>query len=84
MWLPASFVEKLSTGNSVEEIPQYLSVVQQTEEGKKNEVQIEAEPILQMIGPPPNSSQLDMERLSWGTRFALQQWTKWDRNTAKL
>ena len=80
LWLPYAFVEKLSTGNTVEEMPEFLSVLQESD-GTMSQVQVEAAPIVDMIAPPPNTPQLEIERLSWGTRFALQQWVKWSRNS---
>lgn len=79
MWLPFSFVEKLSTGHSVEEIPKQLSVLQHVG-GKNEQYSVETAPIVEAIAPPPDSSFLDIERLTWGTRFALQQWMKWNQN----
>lgn len=83
MWLPGAFVEKLSTGRStVEPVPDFLTILQQSvdQNGQTTteEVNIEAGPILQAVAPPPDSSPMDIDRLTWGTRFALQQWTKWD------
>ncbi len=79
MWLPFPFVEKISTGNSVEEIPKHISVLQRI--GEKNEVfAVETKPIMDAIAPPSNATELDIERLTWGTRFALQQWIKWNVN----
>lgn len=77
MWLPHSFVQKLSTGKSVEEVPDHLSVLQNVE-GKHEMFEIETAPIVQAIAPPLDSTELDIERLTWGTRFALQQWVKWN------
>ena len=76
MWLPTSFVEKLSTGHSsVGIVPEHLTILQHTvdDNGDKGtqEVQIESEPILKAVAPPPDSTQMDIDRLSWGTRFAL-------------
>lgn len=79
MWLPFSFVEKLSTGHSVEDIPTHLSILQHIE-GKNEKYSVETGPIVEAIAPPPYSTQLDIERLTWGTRFALQQWMKWNQN----
>lgn len=77
MWLPFSFVEKIATGNSVEDIPKHVSVLQLL--GDKNEqFEVDTEPIVEAMAPPPNSTPLDIERLTWGTRFALQEWVKWN------
>lgn len=79
MWLPSPFVEKLSTGNSVEDIPEHLAVIQHIE-GKYHQFTVETGPIVKAIAPPPESTLLDIERLTWGTRFALQQWVKCNVN----
>lgn len=76
MWLPFPFVEKLSTGNSSQEIPTKISVIQHVE-GKLEYFQIDTDPIVKAVAPPADSTQIDIDRLTWGTRFALQQWTKW-------
>jgi hypothetical protein len=79
MWLPYPFVEKLSTGNSVEDLPKYLSILQNVN-GKNENYSVDTGPIVEAIAPPIDSTQLDIERLTWGTRFALQQWMKWNVN----
>ena len=79
MWLPYPFVKKISTGYSVEDIPEYLSVLQNVD-GKNEKYCVDTGPIVEAIAPPINSTQLDIERLTWGTRFALQQWIKWNKD----
>ena len=79
MWLPFPFVEKLTTGNSVEDIPTHMSILQHVG-GQKEEFDVETKPIMEAIAPPSDASELDIERLTWGTRFALQQWAKWNAN----
>lgn len=79
LWLPYAFVEKLSTGHTIEEIPEFLSILQESG-GEIQRVQIETAPIVDMIAPPANTPVLEIERLSWGTRFALSEWVKWNRN----
>ena len=77
MWLPFPFVEKLTTGKASERIPEELSVVQAVE-GKQVSFKMATDPIVKAIAPPAESTAIDIDRLTWGTRFALQQWMKWN------
>lgn len=82
------FIEKISTGQAVEEIPTHLSLIQQIDGGTQ-EIPFETAPVLSAIAPPPDATAIEIDRITWGTRFALQQWLKWIKsdtlnNSAKL
>lgn len=77
MWLPLSLVEKISTGHTNNELPRNLHLMKQGLEEPAEVVEIPTTGIIQNLGLPENASPVDMERFSWGTRFALQQWVKW-------
>lgn len=86
IWLPPAFVERMSQGSSVEDLPKHLSVIHQVD-GQSQVMLVDAEPLAEAISPPPNSTEFDLERLTWGTRFALRRWIHWikeDNTTSKL
>lgn len=74
------FVEKISTGNASVDIPTTLSLIQQID-GSAVEVPFETGPVMNALAPPPNATAFEIDRLTWGTRFALRQWVEWMRST---
>ena len=82
MWLPIPLVEKIATGISGEEAREHVSVFLRNTDGIPEEVEIETRPIIEQAAPPPGATVMEVERLTWGTRFALQRWVKWVQGTA--
>lgn len=80
MWLPFSLVEKISTGHTNDKLPSNLYLMKQGLEEPAEEVEIPTAGIIENLSLPENATPVDMERFSWGTRFALLQWVKWIKN----
>jgi len=77
MWLPFSLVEKISTGRTGYELPHVVYMTKQESEKPAEDVEIPTATIVENLALPENATATDVERFSWGTRFALQQWTRW-------
>ena len=52
-------------------------MTKQESEKPAEDVEIPTATIVENLALPENATATDVERFSWGTRFALQQWTRW-------
>ena len=78
IWLPQPLVEKITTGVSSEKLPNNVCLFRMDLNGQLEETEIDTDPIVNKLAPPANSSLMDIERVTWGTKFALKQWIKWN------